>query len=164
VYSERAGTVPFIVSPMNLPEFHTQHVFFASGSEDDGLLFQQAIAELPYLVHRSIAKSDEDALKVLVELPEIPDLIILDLDLTNKSGLECLFEIKANKKFESLPVVVYGTTSYPAVINELYQGGAHLYIHKCERSGLKTMIQHVLSVNWKEKIAQPPREEFVFKI
>jgi len=107
---------------------------------------------------------DEDTLKALDELSNIPDLIILDLDLTNKNGLECLFEIKANQKFESLPVVVYGTTSYPAAINQLYQGGAHLYLHKSENSGFKTLIQHVLSINWKEKIAQPPREEFVLKV
>ena len=149
---------------MNLPEFHTQHVFFASGSPDDSLLFQQVITELPYLVHPSMAKDDEDTLKALNELSDIPDLIILDLDLTGKNGLECLLEIKANKKFESLPVVVYGTTSYPAAINQLYQGGAHLYLHKSENSGFKTLIQHVLSINWKEKIAQPPREEFVLKV
>ena len=149
---------------MNLPEFHTQHVFFASGSPDDNLLFQQAITELPYLTHPSMANGDEDTLKVLDELSDIPDLIILDLDLTDKNGLECLLEIKANKKFESLPVVVYGTTSYPAVINQLYQGGAHLYLYKSAYSGLKTLIHHVLSINWKENIAQPPREEFVLKI
>ena len=82
-------------------------------------------------------QKDEDTLKALDELSDIPDLIILDLDLTGKNGLECLLEIKANKKFESLPVVVYGTTSYPAVINQLYQGGAHLYLHKSERLRIK---------------------------
>ena len=149
---------------MNLPEFHTQHVFFASGSPDDVLLFQQAIAELPYLVHPSTAHDDEDTLKALEKLSDIPDLIILDLDLSNKNGLECLLEIKANKKFESSPVVVYGTTSYPSVIDQLYQGGAHLYLHKSETSRLKTLIHHVLSINWKEKITQPPREEFILKV
>jgi len=154
----------FIVSSMNLPEFHTQHVFFASGSPNDVLLFQQVIAELPYLVHPSTAKEHEDTLMVLDELPYIPDLIILDLDLPHKNGLECLLEIKANKKFESLPVVIYGTTSYPAAINQLYQGGAHLYIHKSEKVEFIRLIQHVLAINWKEKIAQPPREEFVLKV
>ena len=149
---------------MNLPEFHTQHVFFASGSPDDSLIFQQAIAELPYLVHPSMAKDDEDILKVLEDLPEIPDLIIFDLDLSDKNGVECLLKIKANKKFEFLPVVIYGTTPYPSVISQLYQGGAHLYLHKSENSGLKTLINYVLSINWKEKIAQPPREEFVLKV
>ena len=76
---------------MNLPEFHTQHVFFASGSSDDILLFQQVITELPYLVHPSMAKGDEDTLKALDELSDIPDLIILDLDLRGKNGLEMPF-------------------------------------------------------------------------
>ncbi len=63
---------------------------------------------LPYLVHPSMAKDDEDTLEVLDELSDLPDLIILDLDLSVKNGLECLVEIKANKKFGSLPVVIYG--------------------------------------------------------
>ena len=159
-----AGIFLLYHCPMNLPEFHTQHVFFASGSPSDILLFQQVITELPYLVHPAIASDDEDILKTLDELSDIPDLIILDLDLTNKNGLECLFEIKANKKFESLPIVIYGTTAYPATINQLHQGGAHLYVHISKNSEFKTLIQHVLSVNWKEKIAQPPREEFVLKV
>jgi len=148
---------------MNLPEFHTQHVFFASGSPDDSLLFQQIITELPYLVHTSMAK-DEDTLKALDELSSIPDLIILDLALSGKNGLDCLLDIKANQKFEALPVVIYGTTSYPAAMNQLYQEGAHLYLHKSENSAFKKLIQYVLSINWKEKIAPPPREEFVLKV
>jgi DNA-binding NarL/FixJ family response regulator len=146
---------------MNLPEFHTQHVFFASRSSNDILLFQQVVNELPYLVHPSTAKEDEDTLKALDQLSHVPDLIILDLDLSGKNGLECLLEIKAKGKFKSLPVVIYGTSAYPATINQLYERGAHLYIHKSENSRFKTTIHHVLSINWKEKIAQPPRDEFV---
>jgi len=149
---------------MNLPEFHTQHVFIASASPHDVLLFQQVINELPYLVHPSMSNDNEDTLKALGQLPDIPDLIILDFDLRGKNGLECLLEIKANERFESLPVVIYGNTTYPAAINQLYQGGAHLYLHKSEKVEFIRLIQHVLSINWKEKIAQPPREEFVLKV
>ena len=149
---------------MNLPEFHTQHVFFASGSQNDSLLFQQVVNELPYLVHLSTARDGEDTMNVLNQLSDLPDLLILDLDLSIKNGLECLIEIKANNKLGSLPVVIYSPTSYPAAINQLYQGGAHLYIHKSENVGFTRLIQHVLSINWKEKIAQPPREEFVLTL
>ena len=75
---------------MNLPEFHTQHVFFASGSESDGLLFQQVVNELPYLVHLSRAMDGVDTLNILNQLPDLPDLLILDLELSIKNGLECL--------------------------------------------------------------------------
>jgi DNA-binding NarL/FixJ family response regulator len=146
---------------MNLPEFHTQHVFLATGSQKDELLFQQIIDELPYLVHLSLAKDGEETMKALTQLPDLPDLLILDLELSIKNGLECLIEIKGPNRLSSLPVVIYSPTSYPAAINQLYEGGAHLYIHKTETAEFIRLIQHVLSINWKEKIAQPPREEFV---
>ena len=82
---------------MNLPEFHTQHVFFASGSHNDHLLFQQVVNELPYLVHLSTAKDGNDTLEVLNQLADLPDLLILDLDLSIKNGLECLLEIKCTR-------------------------------------------------------------------
>ena len=149
---------------MNLPEFHTQHVFFATGSQNDGLLFQQVVNELPYLVHISTARDGEDTMNMLNQLSDLPDLLILDLELSVKNGLECLVEIKANNKLGSLPVIIYSPTSYPAAINQLYRSGAHLYIHKSENIGFTTLIHHVLSINWKEKIAQPPREEFVLTL
>jgi DNA-binding NarL/FixJ family response regulator len=149
---------------MNLPEFHTQHVFFASGSQHDYLLFQQVVNELPYLVHLSTAKDGDDTMEVLSQLSDLPDLLILDLDLSIKNGLECLIEIKANYKLGSLPVLIYSPTSHPAAINQLYQGGAHLYLHKAENVGFSRLIQHVLSINWKVKVAQPPREEFVLTL
>ena len=93
---------------MNLPEFHTQHVFFASGSSNDYLLFQQVVNDLPYLVHLSTAKDGDDTMEVLNQLTDLPDLLILDLDLSIKNGLECLVEIKAHNKLGSLPVVIYG--------------------------------------------------------
>jgi DNA-binding NarL/FixJ family response regulator len=149
---------------MNLPEFHTQHVFFATGSLNDGLLFQQVVNELPYLVHLSTARDGDDTMNKLNQLSDLPDLIILDLELSVKNGLECLVEIKTNTKLRSLPVVIYSPRSYPAAINQLYQNGAHLYIHKSENVEFTTLIHHVLSINWKDKIAQPPREEFVLTL
>ena len=154
----------FTLVHMNLPEFHTQHVFFSSGSQHDYLLFQQVVNDLPYLVHLSTAKDGDNTMDVLNQLPDLPDLLILDLELSIKNGLECLIEIKANNRLRSLPVVIYSPTSYPAAIDQLYYGGAHLYIHKSENVGFTTLIHHVLSINWKEKIAQPPREEFILTL
>ena len=147
---------------MTLPEFHTQYIFIVDGNEDNHFLFQEVVSELPYLVHLSIARSADEALRTLNEWTELPDLLLLDLDMPVKNGLECLQEIKANKKLASLPVIIFSSSSYPGAINQLYEAGAHLYIHKSDdRSHFKKLIHHVLSINWKEKISPPPRDEFV---
>jgi len=150
---------------MNLPEFHTQHVFIIDEHVSNHQLFQQVIGELPYLVHVSITDNADEGIKTLKEQPELPDLLFLDLEMSSKDGLQCLREIKADEKLAALPVMIFSSTSYPAVINDAYEAGAHLYIPNSHVIiDFKKSIEHVLSINWKEKISRPPREEFVMTV
>jgi CheY-like chemotaxis protein len=150
---------------MNIPEFHTQHVFIADDDEDDRLFFQEVINEMPYLVHLSMARDGEDAINSLSQLPLLPDLVVLDLNMPLKNGLECLQEIKHAPKLKSLPVIIFSTSSYPSMINQVYDAGAHLYIRKPnDFLTFRKLIQHVLSINWKEELLRPPREEFVLTL
>lgn len=150
---------------MKLPEFHTHHVFIADDDEDDQLLFQEVIRELPYLVHLSMARDGEETLKVLENMPQLPDLLFLDLNMPIINGLECLQEMKRNPKLMHLPVVIFSTSSFPGNINKVYELGAHLYIRKPnDFSTFKRAIQHVFSINWRQTFAQPPRHEFVLTL
>jgi CheY-like chemotaxis protein len=150
---------------MSTPEFHTQHVFITDDDEDDRLLFQEVVKELPYLVHLSMARDGEEAITMLNQLQELPDVLFLDLNMPIKNGLDCLQEIKQSKKLKNLPVIIFSTSSYPRTINQTYDAGAHLYIRKPnDFLSFKRSIQYVLSVNWKEKFSPPPREEFVLTL
>lgn len=150
---------------MKIPEFHTHHVFIADDDEDDQLLFQEVIKELPYLVHLSMARDGEETLKLLEHMPQLPDLIFLDLNMPIINGLECLHEMKENPKLMLLPVVIFSTSSFPGNINKVYELGAHLYIKKPnDFVTFKRAIQHVLSINWRQTFAQPPRHEFVLEL
>src|SRR5688500_15194765 len=106
---------------MNFPEFHTQHVFIAHATKEDGMLFREVVNEMPYLVHLSTAGDGEEAIHILNQLTELPDLIMLELELALKNGLDCLREIKACNKFTSLPVIIFSTTAYPGIINDVYE-------------------------------------------
>lgn len=150
---------------MSIPEFHTQHVFIADDDEDDRFLFQEVIKELPYLVHLSVARDGEEALRALNDMPQLPDVLFLDLNMPIKNGLECLQEIKENIKLKRLPIVIFSTSSFPGNINKVYDAGAHLYIRKPnDFLSFRKVIHHVFSINWKENLAQPPRHEFVLKL
>lgn len=150
---------------MNLPEFHTQYIFLADDDEDDRVFFQEVIGEMPYLVHLSMARNGEETITKLMQLSQLPDLLFLDLNMPLKNGLECLQEIKSNHQLKKLPVIIFSTSSYPSMINQVYDAGAHLYIRKPnDFLSFKNLIQHVLSINWKEQLSRPPREEFVLTL
>ncbi len=150
---------------MNLSGFDTHHVLLADDDEDDQLLFQEAIKELPTLVHISFARDGEETLQVLRNMTLLPDLLFLDLNMPILNGLECLQKIKEDPALMGLPVVIFSTSSFPGNINRVYELGAHLYIRKPnDFTTFKRVIQHVFAINWRKSFAQPPRHEFVLSL
>lgn len=65
-----------------------------------------------------------------IEEPPPPHIIFLDINMPLKNGHECLREIRNNKKFSEVPIVMYTTSGNQNDINESYDSGANLYILK----------------------------------
>jgi len=59
-----------------------------------------------------------------------PDLVILDLNMPRKNGLEVLSEIKGNPKWAHLPVLVFSNSEYSQDICRCYTLGANAYLNK----------------------------------
>jgi two-component system, chemotaxis family, response regulator Rcp1 len=59
-----------------------------------------------------------------------PDLVLLDLNLPKRGGLEVLKEIKADPQLRSMTVIVLTTSSYETDVNAAYELLANCYIVK----------------------------------
>ncbi|GEM86918.1 response regulator [Meiothermus granaticius] len=59
-----------------------------------------------------------------------PDLVLLDLNLPRKGGLEVLTEIKQDPELRQVPVVVLTTSQAEADITQSYNRYANAYISK----------------------------------
>lgn len=59
-----------------------------------------------------------------------PDLILLDLNMPRKTGLEVLEEIYHDKKLLSIPIVILTTSEYEGDITRSYDFCANCYITK----------------------------------
>jgi len=64
-----------------------------------------------------------------VEAPR-PDLVLLDLNLPKKGGLDVLNEIKQDDALRSIPVIILTTSESEKDIAESYQRHANCYIVK----------------------------------
>ncbi|MDQ3681611.1 MAG: response regulator [Bacteroidota bacterium] len=82
----------------------------------------------------------------------LPDFIILDLNLPDMNGKKCLVEIKKNKVFNDIPVVMYSTAAEKKVIEEMEGLGADYFISKPNNvSLLCDSLRYLLSVDWEKK-------------
>ena len=87
-----------------------------------------------------------------------PDLILLDLNLPKKSGLELLEEIKSDDELKTIPVIVLTTSTSQEDIIKSYGLHANCYITK--PVDLEMFINVVKSINdfWLTIVKLPKNE------
>jgi len=86
-----------------------------------------------------------------------PGIIILDLNMPKKNGLDALKEIKSDPNLKRIPVVVMTTSKRVEDIGLLYDLGANSYIQKPADFATFVMIVKTLSRYWFEIVELPPR-------
>ncbi|MCJ7443198.1 MAG: response regulator [Methanotrichaceae archaeon] len=80
-----------------------------------------------------IVSNGSEALNSLEQLAtekRFPDLILLDLNLPDISGIDLLKKIKENTRFESVPVVILTGSNVDDDIQKSYDLGASTYLVK----------------------------------
>lgn len=122
------------------------NVLLADDDIDDCNFFKEALAELSLSTQFETVHDGEQLMNYLSENQEnLPHVLFLDINMPRKSGLECLSEIKQNKKWKDIPVVMFSTSNSWDTINMLFKSGSHVYIHKpSDFAQLKQVILHAL--------------------
>ena len=85
-----------------------------------------------------------------------PHLILLDLHLPNKTGLQVLAEIKAHADFRRIPVVVLTCSEAADDIAQAYDLHANCYIAKPVDYGKFLHVMGVTQQFWIETVKLPP--------
>jgi chemotaxis family two-component system response regulator Rcp1 len=86
-----------------------------------------------------------------------PDLILLDLNLPKKGGLEVLAEIKADEEFRQIPVVVLTSSSAPQDISQACALNVSRYVTKPAELGELFNVVGELEKYWANVANLPPR-------
>lgn len=85
--------------------------------------------------------------------PNLPTLILLDLNMPGMLGLQALKEIKGNKKFSSIPTIVLTTSVLPMDKKLSYEYGANCFLSKpsaySELVAITKMIARLYFHQWK---------------
>ena len=84
--------------------------------------------EVPYKIQE--AKNGEQALDILNKGGELPDLILLDLNMPKINGLEFLRILKDDERLKYIPTIVLTTSNNRKDVLECYRIGIAGYILK----------------------------------
>lgn len=134
------------------------NVLLADDDTDDCLFFKQALEELSPSSRLTTLHDGEQLMNHLCETSDhLPEVLFLDINMPRKNGLECLSEIKQNKKLKDLPVVMFSTSNEWDTINMLFKSGADVYIHKpSDFAQLKQVIHHALPIATEKIVENSP--------
>ncbi|HEY9183739.1 MAG TPA: response regulator [Salegentibacter sp.] len=111
------------------------HILLVEDNEGDILLTTEALEEGGMMSKLSVARDGQEALDFLNKKgefrnSELPDLILLDINLPRKNGHEVLKYVKTHPVFRSIPVIMLTTSSSQKDIDESYKNYANCYITK----------------------------------
>jgi CheY-like chemotaxis protein len=121
---------------MNRPSHRPAiHILIVDDDPADVDLAREALEDSQVCSEMTVVNDGVEALAYLRGEGEyahalLPDLILLDLKMPKKSGLEVLTEIKADEILRRIPVIVLTTSDAPDDILRAYDLQASCYITK----------------------------------
>jgi Response regulators consisting of a CheY-like receiver domain and a winged-helix DNA-binding domain len=110
-------------------------ILIAEDNEDDIVLIQEAFAEGKMLNRIAVVRDGEEAIAYLrgeerFRQTPMPGMVLLDINMPKKTGLEVLTEIKADLRLRPLPVIMLTVSDRDEDIIRSFEQGACSYIRK----------------------------------
>ena len=105
-------------------------VFLIDNDADDCEIFAIAVREINANYQCVTATSGIEALERLSTCDVKPDCIVLDLNMPQMNGRQCLAEIKKQPALREIPVIVYTTSSESWDKEQLLSMGAAAFVTK----------------------------------
>lgn len=123
-------------------------ILLVDDDEDDRVFFQEALDDLNCSVKFKSVEHGLAALELLEDKNhKKPDAIFLDLNMPVMDGHDCLNQIRSNKAFDNIKVIIFSTSYNPEVAKVLKDDGANYYIQKpSDYLTLRNTINNALSV------------------
>jgi CheY-like chemotaxis protein len=111
------------------------HILLVEDNEGDILLTKEALLDAKINNEVTVARDGEVAINYLESTlkesaKNLPDLILLDINLPKLNGQEVLQFVKSHTSFKRIPVVILTTSSSDLDVVDAYNNHANCFITK----------------------------------
>lgn len=142
------------------------HIWLADDDQDDRYFFRDAFEALKM---KTVIKTVNDGVELMNHLQQpdtvLPHVLFLDLNMPQKSGMECLGEIRKMPFLKDIAVAIYSTSASETDIEETFVKGANIYIKKpSDFATLKKILSEVITINWQYQTSGLNRDNFLLSL
>ncbi len=117
----------------------------------DVMLMEVAFNSLSGLIKFKVISDGEEGNNYLINHHDEIDLIILDINLPGKNGLDILSDFRERVSNVFLPIVIFSTSNLPSEVKKAYKNGANAYIVKPEQHSDFEFLANGLHSFWHNK-------------
>jgi CheY-like chemotaxis protein len=99
-------------------------ILYVDDDLEDIEIFHEAVKVVDPSIEYIGATSGKEAFVLLRNRSVLPDHMVLDINMPGMDGRTCLQELRKEKNFDSINVVIYSTNSFPKDIEHIESLGA----------------------------------------
>ena len=134
-------------------------IFIVDDDPDDRQIILDAFLEKNPQIDYVFIENAENLLQALYsDESEYPALILLDLNMPGMLGLQALREIRNNKKFSQIPIIVLTTSRLHQDRRASYELGAACFLRKPDSFGELVDLTDSIVKLWLHEDQLPPEK------
>lgn len=131
-------------------QYERKLVYIVDDDPDDRQIILDAFLEHHADIDYVFIESANELMKILRDTgpSDYPSLILLDLNMPGMLGMQALKQIKGDKQFAQIPIVVLTTSTLKSDKKLSYEMGANCFISKPSRYHELVAITNSISKVW----------------
>ena len=104
------------------------NVMLVENDEDEQIFMKEGFQSTNLFNILTVASNGDEAFAAINDKQQpLPDLIISDLNMPGKNGLDLLQDIKKDPALLHIPVIIISTSFTTSIINKCLSSGAHAF-------------------------------------
>jgi CheY-like chemotaxis protein len=120
-------------------------ILYIDDDIEDIEIFHEAVTAVDPSIQYLSATSGKDALEILNSSHTLPNHILLDINMPGMDGKLCLKEIRSERRFDPINVIIYSTNSFPQDIEDIEAMGASFMRKANSFNDLCEMIRNLIA-------------------